>query len=78
MHKQLLIVMSALLCIWARPSPADESVRAQMKGLDEQVQEVKTTTRGILREERQARQQENSSHGPAPAGHGPSQHIDDH
>jgi len=25
MHKHFLIVMSALLCIWARPSPADES-----------------------------------------------------
>ena len=50
MHKQLLIVMSALLCIWARPSPADESARAQMKGLDEQVQEVKTDVLSIAAE----------------------------
>jgi hypothetical protein len=43
MRKHFLVVMSALLCICARTSPADESARAQMKGLDEQVQEVKTT-----------------------------------
>ena len=50
MHKHFLIVMSALLCIWARPSPADESARAQMKGLDEQVQEVKTDVLSIAAE----------------------------
>src|SRR5207237_4808256 len=42
MRKHSLVVMSALLCICARTSPADESARAQMKGLDEQVQEVKS------------------------------------
>src|SRR5260370_1889865 len=50
MHKHFLIVMSALLCIWARPSPADESAGAQMKGLDEQVQEVKTDVLSIAAE----------------------------
>jgi hypothetical protein len=50
MHKHFLIVMSALLCIWARPGPADESARAQMKGLDEQVQEVKTDVLSIAAE----------------------------
>ena len=50
MHKHFLIVMSALLCVWVRPSPADESARAQMKGLDEQVQEVKTDVLGIAAE----------------------------
>ena len=50
MHKHFLIVMSALLCVWARPTPADESARAQMKGLDEQVQEVKTDVLSIAAE----------------------------
>ena len=50
MHKHFLIVMSALLCVWARPSPADESARTQMKGLDEQVQEVKTDVLSIAAE----------------------------
>jgi len=50
MHKNFLIVMSALLCIWVRPSPADEGARAQMKGLDEQVQEVKTDVLSIAAE----------------------------
>ena len=50
MHKHFLIVMSALLCISARPSPAGESARAQMKGLDQQVQEVKTDVLSIAAE----------------------------
>ena len=50
MHKHFLIVMSALLCVWTRPTPADESARAQMKGLDEQVQEVKTDVLSIAAE----------------------------
>jgi hypothetical protein len=47
MRKHLLVVISALLCICARTSPADESARAQMKGLDEQVQEVKSDVLSI-------------------------------
>jgi hypothetical protein len=50
MHKHFLIVMGALLCIWAWPTPADESARAQMKGLDQQVQEVKTDVLSIAAE----------------------------
>src|SRR5579862_302189 len=42
--------MSALLWICAPPSPADESARAQMKGLDEQVQEVKSDVLSIAAE----------------------------
>ena len=47
MRKHFLIVMSALLCMYAQPGPADESARAQMKGLDEQVQEVKSDVLSI-------------------------------
>jgi len=47
MRKHFLVVMSALLCMCARTSPADESARAQMKGLDEQVQEVKSDVLSI-------------------------------
>jgi len=47
MRRHFLVVMSALLCICARTSPADESARAQMKGLDEQVQEVKSDVLSI-------------------------------
>ncbi len=47
MHKHFLVVISLLLCICARTSSADESARAQMKGLDEQVQEVKTDVLSI-------------------------------
>ena len=50
MGKHFLVVMSALLCICARTSPADESARAQMKGLDEQVQEVKSDVLNIAAE----------------------------
>ena len=50
MRKHFLVVMSALLCICARTSPADESARAQMKGLDEQVQEVKSDVLSIAAE----------------------------
>src|SRR5207253_6878894 len=50
MRKHSLVVMSALLCICARTSPADESARAQMKGLDEQVQEVKSDVLSIAAE----------------------------
>ena len=50
MRKHLLVVMSALLCLCVRPSPADESARAQMKGLDEQVQEVKSDVLNIAAE----------------------------
>ncbi|HLY52824.1 MAG TPA: hypothetical protein VKQ31_07445 [Steroidobacteraceae bacterium] len=42
--------MSALLCMYAQPGPADESARAQMKGLDEQVQEVKSDVLSIAAE----------------------------
>src|ERR1700739_4475675 len=37
MRKHFLIVMSALLCMYAQAGPADESARAPMKSLDEQV-----------------------------------------
>jgi len=47
MRRHFLIVMSALLCMYAQPGPADESPRAQMKGLDEQVQEVKSDVLSI-------------------------------
>jgi hypothetical protein len=47
MRKHLLVVMSALLCMYAQPGSADESARAQMKGLDEQVQEVKSDVLSI-------------------------------
>jgi len=50
MHKHFLVVISVLLCICARTSPADESARAQMKGLDEQVQEVKSDVLSIAAE----------------------------
>jgi hypothetical protein len=50
MRKHFLIVMSALLCICARTSWADETARAQMKGLDEQVQEVKSDVLSIAAE----------------------------
>jgi hypothetical protein len=47
MRKHFLILVSALLCMYAQPGPADESARAQMKGLDEQVQEVKSDVLSI-------------------------------
>ncbi len=50
MRKHLLVVMSVLLCLFARLSPADENARAQMKGLDEQVQEVKSDVLSIAAE----------------------------
>ena len=50
MRKHFLVVISALLCISASASPADESARAQMKGLDEQVQEVKSDVLSIAAE----------------------------
>ncbi len=50
MRKHFLVVMSAWLCICAQPLTADESARAQMKGLDEQVQEVKSDVLGIAAE----------------------------
>ena len=50
MRTHFLVVISALLCMCARPSPADENPRAQMKGLDEQVQEVKSDVLSIAAE----------------------------
>ena len=50
MRRHFLIVMSVVLCLFARTSPADESARAQMKGLDEQVQEVKSDVLSIAAE----------------------------
>jgi hypothetical protein len=49
-RKFFLIAISALLCICAGMSPAEESARAQMKGLDEQVQEVKSDVLSIAAE----------------------------
>jgi hypothetical protein len=50
MRKHYLVVLGVLLCICAQPTPADESARAQMKGLDEQVQEVKSDVLSIAAE----------------------------
>ena len=50
MRTHLGVVLSVLLCVWATQSPADNSARAQMKGLDEQVQEVKSDVLGIAAE----------------------------
>ena len=50
MRSYFLVVISALLFICAPTSRADESARAQMKGLDEQVQEVKSDVLSIAAE----------------------------
>src|SRR5215470_9452254 len=50
MRKHLLVAIGVLLCMCARTSPADENARAQMKGLDEQVQEVKSDVLSIAAE----------------------------
>ena len=50
MRKHFLVVIGALLCLSAQPGSADESARAQMKGLDEQVQEVKSDVLSIAAE----------------------------
>jgi hypothetical protein len=50
MRSQFLIAIGALLCICAPQGRADDSARAQMKGLDEQVQEVKSDVLNIAAE----------------------------
>ena len=50
MRRHFLVMTSVLLCMCARPGAADESARAQMKGLDEQVQEVKSDVLSIAAE----------------------------
>jgi hypothetical protein len=50
LRKHFLVAIGVLLCICARTSPAGESARAQMKGLDEQVQEVKSDVLSIASE----------------------------
>jgi hypothetical protein len=50
LRKQLLVVIGVLLCLCARTTYADQSARAQMKGLDEQVQEVKSDVLSIASE----------------------------
>ena len=50
MRTHFLLVIGVLLCMWVRTSPADDTARAQMKGLDEQVQEVKTDVLSIAAE----------------------------
>jgi len=50
MRKHYLVALGVLLCLCARTILADESARAQMKGLDEQVQEVKTDVLSIAAE----------------------------
>jgi len=50
LRKQLLVVIGILLCLCARTTFADQSARAQMKGLDEQVQEVKSDVLSIASE----------------------------
>ena len=47
MRKHFLVVIGVLLCVCARTAAADDSARAQMKGLDEQVQEVKSDVLSI-------------------------------
>jgi hypothetical protein len=47
MPKHIFVVASVLICMLARPSPAADSSREQMKGLDDQVQEVKTDVLSI-------------------------------
>jgi len=47
MRKHFLVVIGVLLCMCVQTSTADESARAQMKGLDEQVQEVKSDVLSI-------------------------------
>lgn len=41
------VTFSALCCVWAAASGADDNYRAQMKGLDEQVQEIKSDVLSI-------------------------------
>lgn len=41
------VMFSACCCLWAAQSTADDSYRAQMKGLDEQVQEIKSDVLSI-------------------------------
>ena len=41
------VTFSAGCCLWAAASAADDSYRAQMKGLDEQVQEIKSDVLSI-------------------------------
>ena len=43
-------LLSTLLCICAAPAPAQDAYREQMKGLDEQVQEVKSDVLSIAAE----------------------------
>jgi hypothetical protein len=50
MRSHFSIALSALLCICAQQSLADAGARAQMKGLDEQVQEVKSDVLNIAAE----------------------------
>ena len=50
MRSHFLVAMSALLCICAGECLADDGARAQMKGLDEQVQEVKSDVLSIAAE----------------------------
>jgi hypothetical protein len=47
MPRHIFVVAIALICILARPSSAADGSREQMKGLDEQVQEVKTDVLSI-------------------------------
>ena len=41
------VTFSAVCCLWTALSAADDSYRAQMKGLDEQVQEIKSDVLSI-------------------------------
>ena len=50
MRRHFLVAISVLLCLCVPTSRADESARAQMKGLDEQVQEVKSDVLSIAAE----------------------------
>jgi hypothetical protein len=50
MRSHFLVAVSVLLCICAGQSLADETARKQMKGLDEQVQEVKSDVLSIAAE----------------------------
>ena len=50
MRKHMFVIASVLVCLCARPGLSADSNREQMKGLDEQVQEVKSDVLSIAAE----------------------------
>ncbi len=49
-HAIRSFVLSIVICVWMSPSGAEDAYREQMKGLDEQVQEVKSDVLSIAAE----------------------------